>query len=119
MREYEPRDRRSLELENQREIQRIQKELTIFGKSEAANEKRDKNDPDFVPNLTYERGGSRQQAKTDKTSSKFEIKTFQPKLEELSDFAKFIEKIEAEGAHKAGIAKVSVLFSGLFVRLTL
>ena len=38
------------------------------------------------------------------------IQVFRPTWEEFKDFSKFIEYIESQGAHKAGLAKVSFLF---------
>lgn len=36
------------------------------------------------------------------------IQTFRPTWEEFKDFSKYIKYIESRGAHKAGLAKVSV-----------
>ena len=41
-----------------------------------------------------------------------EIMVFRPTYEEFKDFSKYIEYIESQGAHKAGLAKVSMC--GLF-----
>ena len=35
------------------------------------------------------------------------IMTFRPTMEEFKDFAKYMDYIESQGAHKAGLAKVS------------
>ena len=37
------------------------------------------------------------------------IMVFRPTSEEFKDFAGYIRKMEAQGAHKAGIAKVCLL----------
>ena len=34
------------------------------------------------------------------------IMTFYPTMEEFKDFEKYVEYIESQGAHKAGLAKV-------------
>lgn len=36
------------------------------------------------------------------------IMVFHPTFEEFKDFSKYIEYIESQGAHKAGLAKVSI-----------
>ena len=38
--------------------------------------------------------------------SKHTIKVFRPTWEEFKDFPKYIEYIESQGAHKAGVCKV-------------
>ena len=38
-----------------------------------------------------------------------EIMVFRPTYEEFKDFAKYIEYMESQGAHRAGIAKVGVV----------
>lgn len=35
------------------------------------------------------------------------IMTFRPTIEEFQDFEKYVEYIESQGAHKAGLAKVN------------
>ena len=40
-----------------------------------------------------------------------EIQTFQPSIEKFKDFPSFIKQMEASGAHKAGLAKVSTQFN--------
>lgn len=37
------------------------------------------------------------------------IMTFRPTLEEFQDFGKYIAYIESQGAHRAGLAKVSLI----------
>lgn len=38
------------------------------------------------------------------------IQTFRPTWEEFKDFKKYIQFIESRGAHKAGLARVSIFF---------
>ena len=38
------------------------------------------------------------------------VMVFRPTMEEFKDFSKYIEHMEAEGAHKIGLAKVSNSF---------
>ena len=38
------------------------------------------------------------------------IMTFTPTWEEFKDFKKYIEYIESQGAHKAGLARVRIYF---------
>lgn len=42
------------------------------------------------------------------------IMVFRPTMEEFQDFNKYIDHMESQGAHKAGLAKVS-LFSTLIL----
>lgn len=44
-------------------------------------------------------------------NSAYKIMTFRPTMEEFRDFAKYIVYMEAQGAHRTGLAKV---FTGLF-----
>jgi hypothetical protein len=37
------------------------------------------------------------------------IMVFRPTMEEFKDFTKYIEYMESQGAHKAGVAKVSAI----------
>lgn len=39
--------------------------------------------------------------------TRVKIQVFRPTWEEFKDFPKYIEYIESQGAHKAGLAKVS------------
>lgn len=39
------------------------------------------------------------------------IMVFRPTWEEFKDFDKYVRYMESEGAHKAGLAKVSLLFA--------
>ena len=39
--------------------------------------------------------------------TQIKIQTFRPTWEEFKDFPKFVEYMESQGAHKAGIAKVT------------
>ncbi len=41
------------------------------------------------------------------------IMVFRPKLEEMKDFSKYLEYMEAQGAYKAGLAKVCPLIKCL------
>ena len=36
------------------------------------------------------------------------ILVFRPTLEEMKDFSKYLEYMESQGAHEAGLAKVSI-----------
>ena len=38
------------------------------------------------------------------------IMVFRPTMEEFTNFSKYIEYIESQGAHKAGVAKVHILY---------
>lgn len=40
-----------------------------------------------------------------------DIMTFRPTFEEFKDFNKYIEYMESQGAHEAGLAKVNFLFA--------
>ncbi len=43
-------------------------------------------------------------------ANSYKIMTFRPTMEEFKDFGKYIAYIEAQGAHRAGLAKVHVSF---------
>lgn len=48
------------------------------------------------------------------SSKTHEIMVFRPTWDEFKDFAKYIEYIESQGAHKAGLAKVMVVLLQYF-----
>lgn len=45
------------------------------------------------------------------------IMTFTPSKEEFKDFSRYIAYMESQGAHKAGMAKVSRVGTVVFVRV--
>lgn len=45
------------------------------------------------------------------------IMTFTPSKEEFKDFSRYIAYMESQGAHKAGMAKVSIFFSNVLFRV--
>jgi jumonji domain-containing protein 2 len=42
----------------------------------------------------------------DKLNNQYTVPVFRPTFDEFKDFAKYIDKIEAQGAHKIGLAKI-------------
>ena len=43
------------------------------------------------------------------------IMVFRPTMEEFKDFTKYIEYMESQGAHKAGVAKVSWIIVAYYI----
>ena len=56
--------------------------------------------PNMLPNMEFGNVGGKIP----------EIMTFKPTMEEMKDFNAYVKRIEAAGAHKAAIAKVSAQF---------
>lgn len=45
------------------------------------------------------------------------VMTFTPSKEEFKDFVRYVAYMESQGAHRAGMAKVSGFFSASFMKL--
>jgi len=48
-------------------------------------------------------------ARNESKTTIHKIMTFHPSMEDMKDFSKYIEYMESQGAHKAGLAKVLIM----------
>lgn len=53
-----------------------------------------------------------------KNTCQLKIPVFYPTMEEFKNFPNYIDYMESQGAHKAGLAKVKIIFLKYLISLT-